>query len=359
MSKSNLNVNAESVQNIDSSLLSNYSYSYESLNLNYIGYIKYSSISSCFDYYFDDIETSVLCGRANFSSVITDSSVSVSSYLGTYYLYDLRTNDLLKFSFSYSLEGAINTYTYIYDSNLVYGFGLFQISNFFINLVKDIDYIGVLYVRDGVNYYFCSESLYNLRLSYNSIYGSAYESGILDGSSSSQESYNNGYYVGYNQGYGVGYSDGEGVGYNAGKSDGYFAGFSDGETSVSGQLSEYWQNGYDVGKGEGINEGVSQGYLDGYSDGLDDNQPLVYQAGYEEGHSVGKKLGREQGYNNAIEEYYSDQSNFKNLMFSIIDAPFNVLSNAFDFEIFGINMSSFLIAIVSLLLVAFVIRKLM
>lgn len=245
----------------------------------------------------------------------------------------------------------------------------------------------ICYLRinnDGTTEYFCSKVFYNMYLTglngYNSgladggadayqngySVGSAdgYASGVADGTTAG---YNSGYTDGNTEGYNIGYSEGKSAGitegttsgYNSGYSEGYTAGYDKCEDDSVPLMQEKWQQGYDIGKGEGVLDGINQGYNQGYNAGLDDNQPLVYQAGYEEGHSVGKEFGREQGYNNAVEEYYSDQSNFKNLMFSIIDAPFNVLSNAFDFEIFGINMSSFLITIVSLLLVFFVIRKLM
>ena len=251
-------------------------------------------------------------------------------------------------------------------------------------LLQNVDSCYFSIKVDGVSKSFCAKSFYNLYLtcqnSYNSgladggadayqngySVGSAdgYASGVVDGTTAG---YNSGYTAGSSDGYNTGYSEGktagitEGTttGYNSGYTDGYASGYDKCEDDFVPLMQENWQNGYDVGKGEGINDGITQGYNDGYNAGLEDNQPLVYQAGYDDGHSAGKELGREQGYNSATEEYYSDQSNFKSLIFSIIDAPFNVLSNAFDFEIFGINMSSFLIAIVSLLLVAFVIRKLM
>ena len=225
----------------------------------------------------------------------------------------------------------------------------------------DLSFVNIMPngVMGGVSYLFCSRYLYNLYLTSQNSGGAS--------SSELEAEYNKGYSAGSTDGYNTGYSEGktagitEGTttGYNSGYNEGYAAGYDKCEDDSIPLMQEKWQNGYDIGKGEGINEGIRRGYNDGYNAGLEDNQDDIFWSGYDSGYGEGKDFGLEQGYNNAKEEYYSDQSNFKNLMFSIMDAPFNVLSNAFDFEIFGINMSSFLIAIVSLLLVCFVIRKLM
>lgn len=61
------------------------------------------------------------------------------------------------------------------------------------------------------------------------------------------------------------------------------------------------------------------------------------------------------GFNAGVKKAENDKS-FGELMFSIIDAPFNVLKNAFDFEILGYNVSNLLTAVVSLILVGFVVK---
>ncbi len=110
-------------------------------------------------------------------------------------------------------------------------------------------------------------------------------------------------------------------------------------------ITEFWQ-GYEYAK----DENYSNGYDDGYLTGKDD----FYSSGYDDGYSSGYGVGFSEGESSAM----SSKDTFASLMYSIIDAPFNVLSNAFSFEIFGINLSYFLISIVSLLLVTVVIKKL-
>lgn len=110
-------------------------------------------------------------------------------------------------------------------------------------------------------------------------------------------------------------------------------------------ITEFW-NGYEYAKDENYNNGYDEGYLSGKDD--------FYSSGYDDGYSSGYGVGFSEGESSAL----SSKDTFKSFMYSIIDAPFNVLSNAFSFEVFGINLSYFLISIVSLLLVAVVIRKL-
>lgn len=116
-------------------------------------------------------------------------------------------------------------------------------------------------------------------------------------------------------------------------------------TAEYGIILEFW-DGYEYAKDEnynnGFNDGVSSAKDSFYSGGYNDG----YLSGYNDGYGVGESAG------------LSSKDTFKSLIYSIIDAPFNVLSNAFNFDIFGVNVSYFLISIVSLLLVAVVIKKL-
>lgn len=108
-------------------------------------------------------------------------------------------------------------------------------------------------------------------------------------------------------------------------------------------IPEFW---------EGVEYAKNENYENGFNDGVSSVDTSVsYNNGYQDGYNYGFDVGESYGLNTG--------NTFSQLMYSIIDAPFNVLSNAFDFEILGINLSYFLIAIVSLLLVFFVIRKLM
>ena len=93
------------------------------------------------------------------------------------------------------------------------------------------------------------------------------------------------------------------------------------------------------------------GYNMGFSDGED--------SGYDIGYSVGEENGIKKGKTIGYKEYEDEKgANFKlkDLLFGIIDAPFNIIKSALNFEIFGINLSSVILFLISTSLVFFVIR---
>ena len=117
------------------------------------------------------------------------------------------------------------------------------------------------------------------------------------------------------------------------------------------QFRTYYLKSSDEAYSSGYNNGLSDGYNNGYDIGKNDGINIGYNDGFDQGYNDGFIDGKD--------EIINSNESFKDLMFSIVDAPFNVLSNAFNFTIFGINLSSLLIAIVSLALVAVVLKKLL
>jgi len=112
-------------------------------------------------------------------------------------------------------------------------------------------------------------------------------------------------------------------------------------------IPEFW---------DGVDYASDLNYENGFNDGvLSVDTNVSYNEGYNSGYTSGYGVGFSDGESAGL----NTKGTFSSLMYSIIDAPFNVLSNALNFEIFGINLSYFLIAIISLLLVFFVIRKLL
>jgi len=82
---------------------------------------------------------------------------------------------------------------------------------------------------------------------------------------------------------------------------------------------------------------------------------------YYDGYNNGYDKGFTDGYKEA-QNLYDDgkvNANFASFMFAIFDAPFNVIRNIFDFEIFGIDLANFILTIISLILVFWVLRKLL
>lgn len=95
----------------------------------------------------------------------------------------------------------------------------------------------------------------------------------------------------------------------------------------------------------------NNGYNMGFSDGED--------SGYDIGYSVGEENGIKKGKTIGYKEYEDEKGasfKLKDLLFGIIDAPFNIIKSALNFEIFGINLSSVILFLISTSLVFFVIR---
>lgn len=98
---------------------------------------------------------------------------------------------------------------------------------------------------------------------------------------------------------------------------------------------------FNVGYGQyEYNQGYEKGRIDGFTEGD--------QYGYDRGYEEGKFDGATEGTTGWM--------NFKNLIFTIFDAPFYILTTALDFELFGINIAGTLIGIISLALIVFILK---
>ncbi len=82
---------------------------------------------------------------------------------------------------------------------------------------------------------------------------------------------------------------------------------------------------------------------------------------YFNGYAKGLEDGYKNGYNDCKNTLDNSEANSKlsTLIFAIFDAPFNVVRNALNFELFGINLTNFILTIFSLILLAWVIGKLL
>lgn len=127
------------------------------------------------------------------------------------------------------------------------------------------------------------------------------------------------------------------------------------------ELQEKYDNGHDVGYSEGYangtrevldsaeyKNGLQAKYDEGYAKGTEDYDRYGAQR-YEDGYRYGVTVGRSQVENNV--------ETGKNLFLSILDAPFTLIRNIFNFEILGINISAVIFFIISVLLIGFVIKK--
>lgn len=91
-------------------------------------------------------------------------------------------------------------------------------------------------------------------------------------------------------------------------------------------------------------------YLKGYNNGRND--------GYDQGYSDGEKVGYENGKKIAVDNAL-EKTGFLALFNAVLGAPTQIIGNSLNFELFGINFSQVVFAIITVSLVAFVIGLLL
>lgn len=100
----------------------------------------------------------------------------------------------------------------------------------------------------------------------------------------------------------------------------------------------------------GNNDSVSfdSGYSNGYADGYENGS----QTGYDNGFLAGKDVG----YSEGIQQDFTT-SGFSALFQAILTYPVNMIKSVFNFEFMGVNISGLILFIVSIGIVAFVLKK--
>lgn len=130
-----------------------------------------------------------------------------------------------------------------------------------------------------------------------------YFSNAVSGSGSNYSSY----LSGYNDGYDEGYADGESDGYSTGSTSGYNNGYQAGYTAASGEVGQtQYQSGYQAG----------------YTDGANDANTYSFTA----------------------------------LIGSVIDTPIRYFSSLFNFNLLGVNLLTFMLALLTLGFVIIIIK---
>ena len=123
---------------------------------------------------------------------------------------------------------------------------------------------------------------------------------------------------------------------------------------------------YDIGASTGIDistlsnlssfyimDGVGSAYYKGYNDGVASGDS--YGTGYEDGNADGYKEGYVEGLAKGQSEDPYDLNAF---IFAIVDAPFKVIREAFNFEVLGFDLSSLILFLITAFVCIFVIKKL-
>jgi hypothetical protein len=97
-----------------------------------------------------------------------------------------------------------------------------------------------------------------------------------------------------------------------------------------------------------------QGYNTGKNE-CESTHDQIKQNAYNEGHEVGLGEGIQKGY----AEYENERGSalkLKDMIMQMINAPFKIIKEVLNFDIFGVNISSLVFFIISICLVFFVIR---
>lgn len=134
--------------------------------------------------------------------------------------------------------------------------------------------------------------------------------------------------------------------YNQGFSNGYTHGFGNGSDKG---YREGMTEGYNNGKSEGMEEGYNNGYTEGKSEGMTE--------GYSNGRTDGYIIGYNKGVNDGVDS--ANKYTFLSLIGAVVDAPLNVFKSMFNFEILGVNMSSFVLSLLTVSVVLFVVKLLL
>lgn len=82
--------------------------------------------------------------------------------------------------------------------------------------------------------------------------------------------------------------------------------------------------------------------------------PFMGEVFYEDGYNNGYDNGLEDGFNGA--DTSQAWMNLKDTIFVIFDAPFYVISQSLNFELFGINIAGAIISIISVALIVFILK---
>ena len=109
-----------------------------------------------------------------------------------------------------------------------------------------------------------------------------------------------------------------------------------------------YEDGWIVGDQEGNIAGYNSGYAAGYTDGETDGYSLGHDEGYDYGFADGEQEGIAVGRTDAL----NAKDTFKEIVFSIFDAPVNLINGILDFNLLGINVASLVKTLITLAITA-------
>ena len=107
---------------------------------------------------------------------------------------------------------------------------------------------------------------------------------------------------------------------------------------------------YELNYKFGTTFGYSAGYDDGYRQGQTDSQGDQQQIGYNRGYWVGYQDGLDA--NPTDDDFHA----ISDATLQVVSAPFQAISNALNFSVFGVNIASLFAIIVTLLIIGFILK---
>ena len=105
---------------------------------------------------------------------------------------------------------------------------------------------------------------------------------------------------------------------------------------------------YFIGNGSSLSE--SQQYNQGYQQGLADNQQSIYNNGFSAGKIIGYNNGKSDGIASA------NNYSFIGLIGAVFDAPLQTFKGLLNFNVLGVNLLDFAMALITIALVVYVVR---
>lgn len=112
----------------------------------------------------------------------------------------------------------------------------------------------------------------------------------------------------------------------------------------------YFEDGLDLTNNQYYNQGYATGLSNGYNNGFAEGQ----DSGYDMGYKAGELFGYNNGYSEGSED--SNQYTFLNLVSSVIDAPMTYFTSLFNFELLGVNLQGFLMALFTLCVIVTIVK---
>ena len=140
----------------------------------------------------------------------------------------------------------------------------------------------------------------------------------------------------------------------------YGASYECGVSTVSNFFSffEYQERlkAYEEGRTNGWQFGYGQGHNDGYLEGQEWGLTQGSKNGYVVGHEDGLAEGYQNGYLAAEGDMEKWGESWYSMVFSVIDAPVEALTEMLNFNVFGVNLNVFVMSLISLCMVIAVVR---